>query len=133
MRYLVKARLKEGMRDKLLEAIDNKTLGLGSIAGREYLRNMAQARLKEDGEVSWVEVCYCYIPLDEERPYWEEYFVLEDVKNAHARDKCKDLNGTEAWACGSCDCTVKLEAAMESWGGLFVQQIRQETGQGKPE
>jgi len=126
MRYLVKARLKDGKRDQLLEAIDDKTLGLGSVAGGEYLRDMAHARQMKDAQVCWVEVCYCATPLAEERPYWEEYFELVKIKNAHARDKCKDLNGTEYWACGSCDCTEKLEAQMKTWGGLFVMQLREE-------
>lgn len=124
MRYLVKARLKDGKREALLKAIENRTLGLGSIAGGEYLRNMAEARQLEDGMVCWVEVCYCYTPLQEERPYWEEYFELVQVKNAHARDKCKDLNGTEYWACSSCDCTERLEAVMETWGDLFIHELR---------
>ena len=123
MRYLVKAQLKTGKREALLEAIDNKTLGLGSIAGGEYLRNMGDARQLQDGIVCWVEVCYCATPLEEERPYWEEYFELVQVKNAHARDKCKDLNGTEYWACSTCDCTEHLEQTLEARGGLFIRQL----------
>jgi hypothetical protein len=124
MRYLVKARLRHGKRDALIAAIDNKTLGLGSIAGSEYLRDMAHARQLQDGMVCWVEVCYCSTPLEEERPYWEEYFELVQIKNAHARDKCKDLNGTDYWACSTCDCTERLEAAMESWGDLFIRELQ---------
>jgi hypothetical protein len=124
MRYLVKARLKAGQRESLLAAIDNGTLGLGSIAGSEYLHDMAHARQLEDGMVCWVEVCYCATPLEEERPYWEEYFELVQIKNARARDKCKDLNGTEYWACSTCDCTARLESAMTSWGDLFIRQLR---------
>src|SRR5689334_11615187 len=44
MRYLVTARVKPGCREALDEAIDNGTLGAGSIAGDEYLHNMAEAR-----------------------------------------------------------------------------------------
>ncbi len=124
MRYLVKARLKDGKRDSLLKAIDDRTLGLGSVAGGEYLRDMAHARQLQDGSVCWVEVCYCATPLEEEQPYWEEYFELVQIKNAHARSKCKDLNGTEYWACSTCDCTQRLEETIESWGGLFVRQLR---------
>lgn len=126
MRYLVKARLKQGQRDSLLEAIDNKTLGLGSVAGGEYLRDMAQARQLQDGMVCWVEVCYCATPLEEEIPYWEEYFELVQIKNAHASDNCKDINGTEYWSCSTCDCTQRLEATMESWGDLFLTELRDE-------
>ena len=48
--------------------------------------------------------------LDEEREYWEEFFDLLKVQDAHARSRCRDLNGTEPWACGDCDCSDRLEA-----------------------
>jgi hypothetical protein len=126
MRYLVKARLKSGQREHLLKAIENKTLGLGSVAGGEYLRDMAHARQLEDAIVCWVEVCYCPIPLEEERPYWEEYFDLVQIKDAHARDKCKDINGTEYWACSTCDCTQRLEESIATWGNLFITELQGE-------
>ena len=56
MRYLVRARVKPGREAALLAAIDAGTLGAGSIAGNEYLRNMAAARLCDDGTARWVEV-----------------------------------------------------------------------------
>ena len=102
MRYLVTARVKAGQAGALAEAIQDGTLGEGSIAGDEYLRNMAAARHLDDGRVQWVEVCYCATPLAEEREYWETYFVLEKVQDAHARARCRDLNGIEPWACASC-------------------------------
>jgi len=119
MRYLVTARVKPGRQAALAEAIDAETLGRGSIAGDEYLRNMAEARQLTDGRVQWVEVCYCPTPLQEEREYWQEYFVLEKVQDAHARSRCKDLNGTEPWACGDCDCTARLEAHLARKGVPF--------------
>ena len=98
MRYLVTAKVKPGREETLDRAIDNGDLGKGSIAGDEYLRNMEAARRLADGRVQWVEICYCYTPLAEERPYWEKYFELLKVQNAHARSRCRDLNGTESWA-----------------------------------
>lgn len=109
MRYLVTARVKLGLEAKLLEAIENGTLGMGSIAGDEFLRNMSNARLRDDGTIRWVEVCYCQTPLNEERPYWETYFELLQVRNAHARQNCRDETRTEVWACENCDCTKRLE------------------------
>src|SRR5436305_7751135 len=108
MRYLVTARIKQGKEDALSKAIDGGTLGQGSVAGDEYDRNMGDARIHDDGRVQWVEVCYCYTPLAEEREYWEEYFHLDKVQDAHARTRCKDLNGTEPWSCSECDCTARL-------------------------
>ena len=119
MRYLVRARVKPGQEAALRQAIEEGTLGQGSIAGDEYLRNMVQARLIEDGSVRWVEVCYCRWPLEEERPYWEEYFDLLKVQDAHNRQRCRDWNGEAWWACSRCDCTEKLEARLAEWGQPF--------------
>jgi hypothetical protein len=120
MRYLVTARVKPGRQEALAQAIDDGTLGEGSIAGDEYFRNMADARQLEDGRVQWVEVCYCPTPLAEEREYWEEFFDLTKVQDAHARTRCRDLSGTEPWACGDCDCSARLEARLATRGVGFV-------------
>jgi hypothetical protein len=119
MRYLVTARLKDGRRAALDRAIDKGTLGAGSVAGDEYLHDMAHARELADGRVKWVETCFCAAPLEEERPYWEAYFELLSVKDAHARSKCRHENGTEYWACSDCDCTRKLEGWLERQGTPF--------------
>jgi hypothetical protein len=124
MRYLVTARVKPGQESALCDAIDQETLGEGSIAGDEYLRNMKDARTDDTGRVKWVEVCYCPTPLAEEREYWEEFFDLEKVQDAHARSRCRDLNGQEYWACGDCDCSAKLEARLASRGVSFQEKLR---------
>ena len=125
MRYLVKARLKPGCEQRLLAAIADGSLGAGSVAGDEYLHNMQQARLMTDGSTRWVEVCFCREPLEEERPYWEDYFELLDVKDAHARRNCRHENGTEPWACCDCDCTQQLEAKLQGEGVSFLKRSRQ--------
>src|SRR5689334_18927812 len=124
MRYLVTARVKPGREAALLRAIEAGTLGRGSVAGNEYLRNMTDARVREDGSIRWVEVCFCDVPLDEERPYWEEYFELVGVQDAHRRDRCKDLNGTQSWACCDCDCSAKLEGHLSRVGRPFLQVLK---------
>ncbi len=124
MRYLVTARVKEGKEEALSKAIDDGTLGQGSVAGDEYDRNMSDARVHDDGRVQWVEVCYCYTPLAEEREYWEEYFHLDKVQDAHARSRCRDLNGTEPWACSECDCSARLEARLATKGRAFLATLR---------
>lgn len=125
MRYLVTARVRPGREAALLAAIESGRLGRGSVAGDEYLEDMAKARLVEDGGVRWVEVCFCATPLAEERPYWEEFFELVEVREAHRRRKCRDETGEEPWACSSCDCTEKLEARMEGWGEGFLEVLRE--------
>jgi hypothetical protein len=124
MRYLVTARVKAGRDGALAEAIDAGTLGAGSVAGDEYLRNMAAARQHEDGRVQWVEVCFCPTPLAEEREYWEDFFDLEKVQDAHARSRCRDLTGAEPWACTDCDCSARLEARLEARGCSFLDGLR---------
>jgi len=127
MRYLVTARVREGQSDALRQAIDDRALGRGSVAGGEYLRNMADARQHENGRVQWVEVCYCPTPLEEEREYWNEYFDLEKVQDAHARSRCRDENGTEPWSCSDCDCSARLEARLAARGHSFLESLRQGT------
>ena len=128
MRYLVRGRLKAGRELALLDAISEGALGVGSVAEGEYLRNMNDARLCPDHTVRWVEVCYCPTPLQEERPYWEEYFDLVKVQDAHDRQKCRDQNGSEPWACGECDCTSRLEKRLQSTGEPFLDALRGSTG-----
>jgi hypothetical protein len=124
MRYLVRAKLQPGRKQKLLQAIENEILGQGSVAEGEYLRNMKHARLSADGTARWVEVCYCPTPLEEERPYWEEYFELTKIQDAHDRRRCRDQNGSEPWACGECDCTERLEKKLAETGKSFLQVIK---------
>ncbi len=124
MRYLVRARVKPGREDVLLEAIERGTLGKGSIAEGEYLRNMSEARLYSDQTARWVEICYCPTPLQEERPYWEEFFDLTRVQDAHDRRKCRDEKGTESWACDGCDCTARLEEKLKKSGTPFLESLR---------
>jgi len=127
MRYLVRARVKPEREAALLRAIDNGTLGAGSVAEGEYLRNMKDARVGETGIARWVEVCYCPTPLLEERPYWEKYFELTRVQDAHDRRRCKDENGSEPWACGDCDCTERLERKLENSGAPCLDTLRRES------
>ena len=124
MRYLVRGRVKPGRERQLLQAVEDDSLGRGSVAEGEYVRNMKDARLCEDGTARWVEVCYCPTPLQEERPYWEEYLELTQVQDAHDRQQCRDQNGSEPWACEDCDCTVRLEEKLRSSGRPFLQVLR---------
>ena len=124
MRYLVRARVKPGVAQSLLQAVAHRTLGRGSVAGGEYLRNMGDARLCADGTARWVEVCYCPTPLQEERPYWEQYFELVKVRDAHDRRQCRDQNGAEPWACENCDCTERLERKLDTLGEPFLRALQ---------
>jgi hypothetical protein len=124
VRYLVRARVKPCREGALREAIEQETLGQGSVAEGEYLRNMQDARLCPDQTARWVETCYCPTPLQEERPYWERYFDLRRVQDAHDRRKCRDENGTEAWACSQCDCTAKLEEKLKKTGTPFLESLK---------
>lgn len=131
MRYLVTARVKPGREADLLAAIENGTLGAGSVAGDEYLRNMQDARIDDDQSARWVEVCYCAEPLDEERAYWEKYFELVRVQDAHGRHRCRDLDGSEPWACSECDCTERLEERLRERGRPFLPALRERRAEAK--
>jgi hypothetical protein len=125
MRYLVRAKVKPGRENALLDAIESESLGRGSVAEGEFIRNMHDARQANDSTARWVEICYCPTPLEEERPYWEEYFDMVKVQDAHARHRCRDENGTEHWACDNCDCTHRLEARMAGLGPPFLVCLRE--------
>ena len=126
MRYLVRARVKPGCEQRLLDAIASGALGQGSVAEGEYLRNMRDARLCQDGTARWVEICYCPTPLQEERAYWEEYFDFAKIQDAHDRRQCRDANGVESWACDLCDCTERLERKLAKMGEPFLASLRRE-------
>jgi len=106
-------------------AIADGSLGKGSIAGDEYIYDLEQARLGDDGVAHWVETCFCDTPLAEERPYWEEFFELLSVKDAHNRKNCRHENGTEPWACCHCDCTRWLEERLKRQGKSFLVELQQ--------
>lgn len=129
MRYLVRARVKPGCEKPLLEAIQSGTLGHGSVAEGEYLRNMREARELPGREVRWVEICYCPMPLQEETPYWKEFFDLLRVQDAHDRRQCRDFNRTEPWACGNCDCTARLEKKLGKIGKSFLNNLAEASGE----
>jgi hypothetical protein len=119
MRYFVKAILKKDKHSQLKKAIDKGELGAGSVAGGEYIRDMKHARLLDDGSAEWIEVCFCDPPLDEERPYWEEYFELVEIKDATDRKVCKHETGEQPWSCVNCNCTKKPEKELMKAGKSF--------------
>ena len=127
MRYLVKARVKSGKEKALAKAIKEGTLGQGSIAGDEYLDDMEHARLQKDGTAVWIEVCYCATPLQEERSYWEQFFELIQIKDAHSRSNCHHENGTELWACSNCSCTERLQERLQTRGESFIARLPTES------
>lgn len=127
MRYLVKAKLKPDKAKSLLDSVNTGTLGKDSIAGDEYLYNMSEARLNADGVATWVETCFCDPPLADEQPYWENYFELLSVKDAHSRRNCRHENGSEPWACCDCDCTNKLEEKLGGQDDSFLARLREQS------
>jgi hypothetical protein len=66
--------------------------------------------------------------LQEERPYWEEYFEIVRVQDAHDRARCRDANGAEPWACDGCDCTARLERRLAECGESFLDRLRRADG-----
>jgi len=123
MRYFVRAILKKDKQHQLKKAIDEGTLGRGSIAGGEYIRDMKHARLLDDGCAEWIEVCFCDTPLDEEKPYWEEYFELSEITDATDRKICKHETGELPWSCVSCNCTKKQEKELIKIGQSFYDSL----------
>lgn len=125
MRYLVRAKVIPGKEEALIEAVESGELGRGSIAYPTYVRCMEEARLTSEGQVRWLEVCYCreaFGPgneLVEELPYWREYFEDIDIRFARRPDGCEGYP-----VCGNCDCTVKLEEKLDRLGRPFLRTLQ---------
>jgi hypothetical protein len=81
--------------------------------------------VNQEGVATWIETCFCDTPLEEERPYWEAFFELLSIKDAHSRRNCRHENGIESWACCDCDCTRKLEDRLAKHGVPFLETLRQ--------
>lgn len=124
VKYLVKARLKPSSKSALLEQVERGTLGRGSVAFGEYARNMAQARILDDGTICWLEVCFCPSPLNEEKQYWEQFFDVLSVENARDQAHCRDASGEQKRACFACTCTKELEREMLEWGRPFLDSLK---------
>ncbi len=120
MKYLVKAKIKEPSKQDLLQEIADETLGHGSVAFGEYVKNMKQARVLDDGTVCWIEICFCPTPLNEEKAYWEKFFEIISIEKAQNPKYCQDSNGEQKRACFECSCTEKLEREMAGWGEPFI-------------
>ena len=72
MRYLVTATVKPGQTQPLARAIEDGTLGEGSIAGGEYLRNMGNLKQlaqnkPDDKQIGRVEAIISSMTLEERR------------------------------------------------------------------
>lgn len=106
-----------------MQAISDETLGAGSVAFGEYIKNMKSARITDDGIISWIEICFCSNPLKEEKPYWEKYFYDIQIEDAQEPSSCKDFNGEEKRACFECDCTNDLEMKLTQSGRPFLKQL----------
>jgi hypothetical protein len=113
VKYLVRARIKEGTEDQLSRVIADATVpGAPGYFAAHLADCFAQAQRQDDGLVLWIETCYCerYFgkPLAEERDYIERYFELRRVKKVIPAKRCGDMNGAEPFKCESCDCDLPL-------------------------
>ena len=79
MRYLVKAKVKPGRGKPLLAAIESGSLGRGSVAGDEYLEDMAKARIGHFVEAQILQA----LGVD----FVDESEVLPPADEAHHIDK----------------------------------------------
>ena len=113
MKYLVRARIKEGAENQVRDVITTGSVpGAPSYFAEHLADCFAEAQQQEDGSVLWIETCYCerYFgePLAEEMDYVTRYFELGRVKKVVAAKKCGDMTGEEPFKCDSCDCDAPL-------------------------
>ena len=89
MKYLVRARIKEGAENQIRDVITTGSVpGAPSYFADHLADCFAEAQQQEDGSVLWIETCYCerYFgePLAEEKDYVTRYFELGRVKKVVA-------------------------------------------------
>ena len=113
MKYLVRARIKEGAEHQVRDVITTGSVpGAPSYFAEHLADCFAEAQQQEDGSVLWIETCYCerYFgePLAEEMDYITRYFELGRVKKVVAAKKCGDMTGKEPFKCDGCDCDAPL-------------------------
>jgi len=113
MKYLVRARIKEGADNQVRDVITAGSVpGAPSYFADHLADCFAQAQRQADGSVFWIETCYCerYFgeALAEEKEYITRYFDLGRVKKVVAAKKCGDLTGEEPFECETCDCDLPL-------------------------
>ena len=73
MRYLVRAFVIKRKDRALLEAVESGSLGKGSIAYPTYIKCMKNARLLDNGQVRWIEPCYCREAFARAESYWKSF------------------------------------------------------------
>ena len=96
MRYLVTAHVKPGRRDALRRAIDDGSLGAGSVAGDEYLHDMDHAReYRADASSGWR---FLRDTDSRKRALLEHSSSSKASRTPNARTTCRDENGAEPWA-----------------------------------
>lgn len=113
MKYLVRARIKEGAENLVRNVITTGSVpGAPSYFAEHLADCFAEAQRQNDGSVLWIETCYCerYFgePLAEEKVYITRFFDLDRVKKVVAAKKCGDMTGEEPFKCDSCDCDAPL-------------------------
>jgi hypothetical protein len=113
MKYLVRARIKEGAEKQVRDVITTGSVPEAPGYFADHLADcFAEAQQQEDGSVLWIETCYCerYFgePLAEEKEYITRFFDLGRVKKVVAANKCGDLIGEEPFKCETCDCDLPL-------------------------
>ena len=107
MRYLVTARVKAGRRAALDRAIDDGTLGRGSVAGGEVPpQHGRRTRATRTGACSGSRSATARRRSPKSASTGSRISISTKVQDAHARSRCRDLNGTEPWSCGDCDCSA---------------------------
>ena len=94
--YLVRANLREGMKEELCEKLENNEFRSLRPFGEALTYSLTHARVDPDnGEVIWEEEDYCSPPLAEEREaVLDDYFeniTVERVMQGAGWDRIRDL------------------------------------------
>jgi hypothetical protein len=107
VRYLVKCKLNQDKKDRLVKDIESGTLARGKVFYEGMQATLRDATIDENNVVQFIEICYCLegglYPMAMEIPVLNQYFDnVSEVKDGRFRDQC-------TMECEFCDCTRNIK------------------------
>lgn len=90
--YLVRAQLT-GDRDALRVELDEGAIKSKRPFGNELHNCLQNARIANDGSITWEETCYCTPPLKQERAVLDRYFSNIETETLQSGEGWEQIDG----------------------------------------
>lgn len=125
MRYRISGILKPAAAKSLARALADGSFSRGFPYG-DLGNCLRKARVETNGQVDWIEVCYCReaygLAMYEELPFFEPYFENLTIADARDPEGCKGYPD-----CATCDCTAKVNLSGEPFPAYLARMSADES------